>query len=66
MKDQKKLADSVIKIEELAEILGITPKTIINRRSANDDMPPARKYGKKLIWLRNDVEEWLRSLPKAA
>jgi len=56
----------VIHLDELSEILGITPKTIYNRLSANDDMPPPRKFGKKLIWLRKDVEEWLDNLPIAA
>jgi len=53
-------------IKELAAILDITPKTILNKKSANDDIPPPRKFGKKLIWLRKDVIEWLNNLPIAA
>ena len=56
----------VIRIGELSEILGITKKTIYNRLSANDDMPPVRKFGKKLLWLRKDVEQWLDKLPLVA
>jgi len=56
----------VINIDELAMILGITKKTIYNRLSANDDMPPPRKFGKKLLWLRNEVEQWVMDLPIAA
>jgi len=65
-KDQSSITDMVIRIEELAAILGLSKKTIYNRLSANDDMPPVRKFGKKLIWLRKDVESWLEDLPTAA
>jgi len=53
-------------ITELAETLGISSKTVYNRLSANDEMPPVRKFGKKLIWLRKDVELWLEELPLVA
>ncbi len=66
MTKQQDLAAMVINIDELSEILGISKKTIHNRLSANDDMPTPRKFGKKLIWLRPDVEDWLIRLPKVA
>jgi len=52
--------------EEVAVILNIKVKTLYNRMSANDDLPPARKFGKKLIWLHEDVINWLEELPLAA
>jgi len=60
------IAGMLMTIEELAEILCISKKTIYNRLSANDDMPPARKFGRKLLWLRTDVAKWIENLPLAA
>jgi len=53
-------------IEEVAAELQVSVKTLQNRKSANDDFPPAIKYGKKLIFLRKEFMEWLENLPRVA
>jgi len=52
--------------EEVSAELQLAVKTLYNKKSANEDIPPARKFGKKLIFLRKDVEQWLEDLPIAA
>jgi len=59
------ISEDIISIEKLAEIRGCSPRTIRNilwsdKRST---LPPAHKLGKKVFFLRDEVEEWLQQSP---
>lgn len=43
---------------ELAELLGVTPKTIDNRRKAGE-LPPSFMCDAERLWRPQDVEAWM-------
>lgn len=47
--------------KELAELLGVSEQHV--RRLGYKGKLPARKWGKRIIFLKDEVEEYLRSLP---
>ena len=48
--------------KDLAELLGVEERTILNRRSANpESLPPALDLPQRdPVWLTEDVLRWLR------
>jgi len=58
MKDLK----PVLKTEELAELLGESPSSI--RMKVYRGQLPARRLGRRLIFLRDELEEYLKKLPR--
>ncbi|WP_425307508.1 helix-turn-helix transcriptional regulator [Halorhodospira halophila] len=45
---------------ELADLLGITPRSLDRRRERDPrSLPPAVRLGRSLRWRPEDVEEWL-------
>ena len=52
----------IFKIKEVAELLGDTPQAI--RMRVYRGQLPARKLGGKIVFLKEELEEFLRSLPK--
>lgn len=53
---------AILKIREVAELLGDTPQAI--RMRVYRGQLPARKWGGTIVILREELEEWLKSLPK--
>lgn len=52
----------LLTVRDVAQMLSTTEKavyTLVQRRRI-----PYRKFGKRLVFLREDLEEFLRSLPK--
>jgi excisionase family DNA binding protein len=49
-----------LSIVELAELLGVRPKTIYTLRARND-APPAARVGRELRFRRSDIDEWMRA-----
>lgn len=52
----------ILKIKEVAELLGDTPQSV--RMRVYRGQLPARKLGGKIVFLKEELEEFLRSLPK--
>jgi predicted DNA-binding transcriptional regulator AlpA len=62
--------DQTMTIDELAEFLHTKVGTIYYWRSTADDdenrLPKARKVGRRLVWLRSEVEQWLAERPASS
>jgi hypothetical protein len=54
------LADRLVTVADLAELLHIEPQTIYNWRSLGIGPPAYRPTGGKLLDRRSDAGEWLR------
>jgi excisionase family DNA binding protein len=53
-----------VMVKELANLMGIKPNTVY-QKIWNRTMPiPARKSGRRVLFLATDVEKWLESLPR--
>lgn len=52
-------------VKQIAAVLRITPKTAQNRLSAGLPMPPSFLVGRQRLFLRDQVEAWLRGQPGA-
>ncbi|MFO1503495.1 MAG: helix-turn-helix domain-containing protein [Steroidobacteraceae bacterium] len=52
-------------INQIAAVLRITPKTALNRLSTGLPMPPSFVVGRRRLFLRDQVEAWLRGQPGA-
>lgn len=53
---------AVLTVKDMAELLGISTSavyTLVHRRRI-----PYRKFGKRVVFLREEVEEFFKSLPK--
>lgn len=48
---------------EAAGILGWQPRTLQAARLTNGDAPPWRKLGRRIVYLKAEVEAWLRDRP---
>lgn len=55
--------DEIMTLEQVAEALGIAPRTLRNRIAARRDHPPFRRSGHQKIFLKKEVMDWLQSLP---
>lgn len=57
--------DRLMTVSELAQVLGLSPKTVYKRDP--ETLPPPRRVPgtKGPRWLESDVEAWLAALPKA-
>ncbi|MDM4761928.1 helix-turn-helix domain-containing protein [Galbitalea sp. SE-J8] len=57
------MASKLLTIDDLAEQLGVKPKTIYAARSdgRHDQFPPAIKVGSFLRWRQQDVDGWLEA-----
>jgi len=55
----------IISIEELANIRGCSPRTIKNILWSDKSvtLPPAHKLGRKVFFLKSEVEGWLKNSP---
>jgi len=56
------LAKAVFNVNELAEVLGSTPAAIhahLSRKNF-DAVPPPIRLGRRLVWVKAEVEQWLR------
>src|SRR4051794_67725 len=49
----------LLSVEDLAELLGVTPGTVRGLRSSRE-APVATKVGRRVFFDRDDVDEWLR------
>lgn len=47
---------------EVAKRLGITP-TAVRKLAREGRMPAGRKVGKKVLFIRAEIEEWANNLP---
>lgn len=56
-------AERFLRIEDIVRMTGISAKTIL-RHEAQGLFPSARKIGRLKVWIPDEVEEWLRNLPK--
>jgi hypothetical protein len=48
---------------EAAGVIGEQPRTLQSRRLQGGDVPPYRRIGRRVIYLKADVESWLRGQP---
>ncbi|WP_457600532.1 helix-turn-helix domain-containing protein [Hydrogenivirga sp.] len=51
----------IMKTEELAELLGESPASV--RMKVYRGQLPARRLGRRLIFLREELEDYLKKLP---
>src|SRR5436190_24232578 len=49
----------LLSVDDLAELLGVTPGTVRSLRSSRE-APVATKVGRRVFFDRGDVDEWLR------
>ena len=53
----------VLNVPEFAELLGMTVQSLYARRSRDpQSLPRAIRIGRRLVWRRETVEEWLVDL----
>lgn len=52
------LSDRLLTTTEVAELLGLPPKTIMTWRSKGQG-PPGVRLGRHCRWRRSDVDAWL-------
>ena len=57
----------VLKVKQVAEMLNTTPQSVRNQVSRDDKagvkgvrVPPSFKIGARRVWLREQVDAWLR------
>jgi predicted DNA-binding transcriptional regulator AlpA len=56
---------AILRVDELAQLLGCTPKAV-RQRVARGQVPPPFRFGRALAWLRESVLEWLRDCSRSA
>ena len=55
--------ENVLDVEGMAELLGMTAKSLYTRRSRDPkSLPPAIRIGRRLVWRRETVDTWLADL----
>ena len=55
----------VLNVNGMAELLGMTPKSLYSRRSRDPkSLPPAIRIGRRLVWRRETVDAWLADLER--
>lgn len=59
------MGEEILRCEDLARLLGCTPKAVRYRVKCGQ-LPPPFKLGKALAWLRDPVLEWLRDCSRSA
>ena len=53
----------ILNVPAFAELLGITEQSLYARRSRDpESLPPAIRIGRRLVWRRETIEEWLVDL----
>lgn len=52
--------------EEVAEALGLSPATLMNRRYAGKDHPPYIKVGNRVMYRKTQFWSWIEAREKAA
>ena len=52
-------------VDAVAKLLRLSPKTVRNRVAAGLPMPPSFLVGRQRLFLRDQVEAWLRGQPGA-
>ena len=59
------IQDGVLDVDGMADLLGMTPKSLYTRRSRSPkSLPPAVRIGRRLVWRRETVEAWLADLER--
>jgi len=59
------IRDGVLDVDGMADLLGMTPKSLYTRRSRSPkSLPPAVRIGRRLVWRRETVEAWLADLER--
>lgn len=53
----------VLGVKEVAQLLGTTPENV--RMRVYRGLLPARKLGRRLVFLEDELKEYLKTLPKA-
>ena len=57
----------LVAVEELSEMIGMTPSAIYNlRHRSPGSLPDAVKVGGSLRWRLGDIETWIDELPSEA
>lgn len=51
----------VVGVAELAAFLGVKPGTVRNALSLGHDLPPAVRIGRRVLFSRIKIIEWLRT-----
>lgn len=57
--------EKVIKQPELQNMLGISRGTLFNMRNSGDLPAPIKISSRCVGWLQSEIDEWLRSRPRA-
>jgi predicted DNA-binding transcriptional regulator AlpA len=53
------MSDEALSEEDAAQFLGVSKSFLAKRRCYGDDGPPYVKYGgKRVVYLRADLEQW--------
>ena len=52
----------MLSLEELAEYIGLAPQTIRNQRCRGDFPIPSKPLGRKLLWDKKTVDNYLDKL----
>jgi predicted DNA-binding transcriptional regulator AlpA len=56
----------LLDVAALAELLGITEQSLYARRSRDpESLPQAIRIGRKLVWRRETIDQWLIDLEKS-
>lgn len=62
----RSLSIDVLDVSRFAELLGMTEQSLYARRSRDpDSLPPAIRIGRRLVWRRATVEDWLTGLEES-
>jgi predicted DNA-binding transcriptional regulator AlpA len=55
----------ILDVPAFAELLGMTEQSLYARRSRDpESLPPAIRIGRRLVWRRETIEEWLVDLER--
>jgi len=57
------MQDELLSVDEVAEMLGISPRTLENRIAYRKCHPPYRRIGRGRIFVRREVIEWVLRQP---
>lgn len=59
------IRDDVLDVDGMADLLGMTPKSLYTRRSRSPrSLPPAVRIGRRLVWRWETVDAWLAELER--
>ena len=54
-------ANDILDLRQCAAMLRIAPRTLRNRIYARRDVPPFSRIGHQILFVRQDVIDWVRS-----